>query len=51
MVKSYSERMGEMIGHDAINIRILTNEYGVRCKSLFEDPTGRLQYWIGVESE
>ena len=50
MAEDYSAQMGKKIGFDAINIRILTNEYGASCKELTEDPMGRLTYWMKKEA-
>ena len=50
MAEGYSNEMGSKIGYDAINIRILTNEYGAFCKGLTEDPAGRLTYWMKKEA-
>ena len=50
MVEDYAAEMGNKIGFDAINIRILTNEYGAFCKELTEDPMERMSYWMGRET-
>ena len=50
MMQDNSQKMGELIGFDAVNIRILTNKYGQSCKDFVENPQERLMYWIKKES-
>lgn len=51
MVKAqqYTSEMGELIGHDAINISLLLEKHGESCKTLVEEPAARLQYWMNKE--
>ena len=51
MMQDYSQSMGEIIGFDAVNIRLLTNKYGEFCKRFVENPQERLMYWIDKESQ
>jgi len=50
MMEDFAKVMGEQIGHDAINIRILTVKHGDFCKALVENPSARLTYWLTKES-
>ena len=50
IMEDFGKIMGEQIGHDAINIRILTVKHGDFCKALAEDPSVRLKYWLSKES-
>ena len=50
MMEDFAKVMGEQIGHDAINIRILTVKHGDFCKALVENPSVRLTYWLSKES-
>lgn len=50
MMQDNSQKMGELIGFDAVNIRLLTNKYGQSCKDFVENPQERLMYWINKES-
>ena len=51
MMQDNSQKMGELIGFDAINIRLLTNKYGQSCRAFVENPQERLMYWINKESQ
>ena len=50
MMEDFGKTMGEQIGHDAINIRILTVKHGDFCKALVENPSVRLTYWLSKEN-
>ena len=46
MMTDFSKKMGNEIGHDAINIRILLNKHGKFCKMIVENPRERLNFWL-----
>ncbi len=41
--------MAEKINYDAVNISILMKEYGQHCKSVVENPTDRMIYWMNKD--
>ena len=50
MAESDAREMGQSIDQDAINIRILSNKYGISCKNLVENPEERIRYWVEKET-
>ena len=50
MAESDAREMGQSIDQDAINIRILSNKYGIFCKNLVENPEERMRYWVEKET-
>jgi hypothetical protein len=50
MAESDAREMGQSIDQDAINIRILSNKYGIFCKNLVENPEERIRYWVEKET-
>ena len=42
-------QMAEKINYDAVNISILMKEYGQHCKSVVENPTDRMIYWMNKD--
>ena len=46
IMKKYGKEMGEKIENDGSNISILVEKHGEFCKSVIENPTGRLLFWM-----